>query len=249
MCEAVAIRVGAKNVETEKIQTEKVETKKAKPEKVEKSVTKQVIAQGEGFTLGQLPLVVTSYDAVGEAKDVEIIFSGNYTTKGKVVKRDEENNLAIIAFEEFRKVPAGFRIFPSYKVKPGQDICVIGSGATQPGEKPGITKGAISGTEGPGGDSRYFEITSQGKLLNAGSPLLDSQGRLIGIVSPASRKASSLRSKELTPQGIYFALKSNVLLNLYPEIESLITSENGPSLSSEQIFEAYSSSVVSLIVK
>ena len=235
MCEAVAIRVGTKVIEAEKV----------KAEQVEETAKKQVMSQGEGFTLGKLPLVVTSYDAVGEAKDVEIIFSGNYMTRGKIVKRDEENNLAIVAFEEFRKVPAGFRIFPSYKAKPGQEIYVIG--ATQPGEKPGITKGAISATEGPGGDSRYFGITAQRNLSNGGSPLLDSQGRLIGIVSPG--KASSARAKEHMPQGIYFALKSNVLLNLYPEIENLVTSENEPPLSSEQIFETYSNSVVSLIAK
>ena len=168
-------------------------------------------------------------------------------TKVKIEMRDEENNLAIIALEEFLKVPAGFRIFPSYKVKPGQEIYVIG--ATQSGEKPGITKGAISATEGPGGDSRYFGITAQRNLSGGGSPLLDSQGRLVGIVSPATGKASSPRAKEHTPQGIYFALKSNVLLNLYPEIENLVTAENGPSLTSEQIFEVYGSSVVSLIVK
>jgi S1-C subfamily serine protease len=238
MCEAVAIRVGTKVVESDKV----------KAENVEESMHKQVMSQGEGFTLGRLPIVVTSYDAVGEAKDVEIIFSGNYMTRGKILKRDEENNLAIITFEEFRKVPAGFRIFPSYKVKPGQEIYIIGwSRATQPGEKPGITKGAISATEGPGGDSRYFGITAQGNLSTGGSPLLDSQGRLIGIVSQASGKASSARAKEHVPQGIYFALKSYVLLNLYPEIENLVTSENEPSLSSEQIFEAYSNSVVSLI--
>lgn len=238
MCEAVAIRVGTKVVEAEKIKTERVE----------ESVKKQVLSQGEGFTLGKLPLVVTSYDAVGEAKDVEIIFSGNYMTRGKIVKRDEENNLAIIAFEEFRKVPAGFRIFPSYKVKPGQEIYIISwFGAIQPGEKPGITKGAVSATDGPGGDSRYFGITAQRNLSNGGSPLIDSQGRLIGIVTPSPGKASSARAKGHAPQGTHFALKSNVLLNLYPEIENLITSESEPSLSPEQIFEAYSNSVVSLI--
>ena len=239
MCEAVAIRVGAKVIEA----------KKVKAEKVEESVKKQVMSQGEGFTLGQMPLVVTSYDAVGEAKEVEIVFSGNYMIKGKIVKRDEENNLALIAFEEFRKVPAGFRIFPSYKVRSTQDIYVIGwPGAAQPGEKPGITKGAIAAMEGPGGDSRYFGIATQGNLSNGGSPLLDSRGRLIGIVSPAG-KAYSAGSKEHAPQGIYFALKSNALLNLYPEIENLVTSENELSLSSQQILEAYGNSVVSLIAK
>lgn len=241
MCEAVAIIVGTKGIEAEKV----------KAEKVEESVPKQAMSQGEGFTLGKLPLVVASYDAVGEAKDVEIIFSGNYMTRGKIVKRDAENNLVIIAFEEFRKVPAGFRIFPSYKVKPGQDIYVIvWSGATQLGEKTGITKGAISAMEGPGGDSRYFEIiTAQDNLSNEGGPLLDSHGRLIGIVSPVQAHASSARAKEQAPHGLYFALKSNMLLNLYPEIETLVTSENEPSLSSQQILEAYSNSVVSLIAK
>ncbi len=77
--------------------------------------------------------------------------------------------------------------------------------------------------------------------------MLDSQGRLIGIVSREPGRASSARAKGHVPQGTYFALKSNVLLNLYPEIESLVTSDNEPSLSPGQISEAYGNSVVSVM--
>ncbi len=234
MCEALAIRVSSKKVEADK---------------VEESAKRQFMLQGEGFTVGRLPLVVTSYDTVGKSGDVEIIFSGNYVTNGKVVKRDEENNLAIIAFEEFRRAPAGFRIFPSYKVKPGQDSYVISYfPGSQSAERRGIAKGIVSATEGPEGDSRYFTITATGSMSNAGSPLLDIQGRVIGIVSSASRKAS-LSQRVPLPEGIHLALKSTLLLNLYPEIESLVDSENGPQLSPEQILESYGSSVVTVIAK
>ncbi len=240
MCEAVAIKVRTSKAEGEKVTTEKVE----EPEK------KRIISQGEGFTLGKLPLVVTSYDAVGEAKDVEIIFSGNYMAKGKIIKRDKENNLALITFEEFRREPVGFRIFPSYKIKPGQDIYVIGySAAAQPGGKPGISKGVVSATEGPGGDSRYFGIIAQGDLSNAGSPLLDARGRVIGVVVASSNKTSSTDGKGPVSAETYFALKSNVLLNLFPQMEDFLTYDSEPSLSAGEIFETYRDSVVTVIAK
>jgi S1-C subfamily serine protease len=245
MCEAVAITVGTKKVEAEKVETEKVAA-----EKIDMFGKKQVLSEGEGFTLGKLPLVVTSYDAVGKAKDVEIIFSGNYMTKGIIVKRDEENNLAIISFEEFRRVPAGFRVFPSYKVKAGQNVYVLGYGPkTQSGNNPIIAEGIISAADGPEGDSRYFRLTAHSNLFNGGSPLLDVQGRVIGIVLPASSKASSPHAKRPLPEGTYFALKSTVLLNLYPEIEDLVASENEPPLTPREISATYGNSVVTVIAK
>ncbi len=239
MCEAVAIRVGTKTVPGEKVATAKVD----------ETVEKKVISQGEGFTLGTLPLVVTSYDAVGESNSIEIIFSGNYMAKGKIIKRDEKNNLAVISFEEFRKLPTGFRIFPSYRVSPGEDVYAIDySASSRRGEKPTTRKGIISSTEGPGGDSRYFTISAAGGLSSTGGPLLDTRGRVIGIVSPAFRKAFSAGTEKLSG-GTYYALKSNVLLNLYPEIENLFTSEGGPMLPPEKIVEAYGDSVVAVIAR
>ncbi len=242
ICDAVAIRVGAKINVAEKVE----------PAGMDGTAEKNVISQGEGFTLGTLPLVVTSYDAVGESNNIEIIFSGNYVAKGKVMKRDEKNNLAIISFEEFRKVPTGFRIFPSYRVDSGEDVYAIDySASSQPGEKPTIRKGVISSTEGHAGDSRYFTISAADSPSNTGGPLLDTRGRVIGIVSPAFRKASSAGTEKKIPEGegTYYALKSNVLLNLYPEIENLFTSEGGPMLPPQKIVEAYGDSVVAVIAR
>lgn len=235
MCEAIAIKVGTTAAETEKTE---------KPSGI------QIMSQGEGFTLGKLPIVVTSYDAVGEAKDVEIIFSGNYIAKGKVAKKDPENNLAIITFEEFRRTPNGFSIFPSYKVKSGQNIYIVGfAGETQAGMNPAITEGTISATEGPRGDSRYFSIITRNNMPNGGSPMLDAQGRIIGIVSHAPDKAASAGAGAHLSEGTYFALKNTALLNLYPEIESMVNSDNEPPLQPQKISDMYGACVVTVVAK
>ncbi len=241
MCEAVAIKVGTNAVETEKT------------EKPVKPAEMQIMSKGEGFTLGKLPIVVTSYDAVGESKDVEIIFSGNYIAKGKVAKRDQENNLAIITFEEFRRTPNGFLIFPSYKVRSGQNIYIVGfAGETQAGMNPTITEGTISATEGPRGDSRYFRIVTHSNMSNGGSPVLDAQGRIIGIVSPPpapDKAATTAVAEARSPEGTYFAIKNTVLLNLYPEIESLVNSDNEPPLQPQKISDMYGACVITVIAK
>lgn len=236
MCQAVAIKVGTTAVETGK---------------TEKPAEMQIMSKGEGFTLGKLPIVVTSYDVVGEAREVEIIFSGNYIAKGKVAKRDQENNLAIITFEEFRRTPNGFLIFPSYKVRSGQNIYIVGfAGETQAGMNPTITEGTISATEGPRGDSRYFRILTHSNMPNGGSPILDAQGRIIGIVSPAPGKAATTAVAEAqSPEGTYFAIKNTVLLNIYPEIESLVNSDNGPPLQPQKISDMYGACVVGVVAK
>jgi S1-C subfamily serine protease len=235
MCEAVAITVGKADVAQEK----RMEERKIEQPSAERMTP---APEGEGFTLGKLPAVVTTFDATGGSNNVEIIFSGNYVAKGKVVKLDRVNNLAIITFEEFRRMPAGFQIFPSYRVRSGQNIYLMSNAhADQSGKNVSITEGSVSAVEGPDGDSRYFRIATSGRLPKGGSPVLDAQGRVVGIASPAFNRMSSQAET-----GGYLALKSTVLLDLYPDMNTLVTSESGPPLTSQQILELYSSSVVTI---
>ena len=211
---------------------------------------KAVILHGTGFTLGKLPIVVTNYQAVGEAKEAEIIFPGNQTIKGRIIKRDEKNDLALIAFDEFRGRPEGFQIFPSYKIKPGQDVYVIGYPSGTPvGENPAISKGTVSATEGERGDSGHFRITGVMDPVNSQGPLLDAQGRVVGILSPGLSKAYLPRSTGHVLEGTNVALKSTVLLNLYPEAEGLINNEISEPLSFQKLFEAARNSVVLVIIR
>ena len=206
---------------------------------------KPYISQGTGFFIGKLPMVVTNYHVVGDTEDAEIVLPNGQALKGRVIKRDEANDLAVISFNEFRNAPEGFRIFPSYKVKSGQDIYVIGYPlGSILGDSPSITKGIISATIGIGGDSRHFRITAQINPGNSGGPLVDTYGRVIGVVSHALNKLYIAKNIGHIPEGTNFAVKADVLLNMFNEIESLISEQTDQVLPADKIFSAYSNAVV-----
>ncbi len=202
-------------------------------------------AQGTGFLLDRLPLVVTTYHVVDEERDVEIVFQDGQIVTGKVIKRDKENDLAIIKFEEKKQRPIGFQIFPSHKVTTGQEIFVLGYPMeTFLGDQPGITKGMISSIVGLNNDSRHFRITAQINPGNSGGPLLDAQGRVIGIVSHTLNKLGVAKTTGHIPEGTNFAIKSAVLLNLAPDLENLINEQETNAISADKNFSTYSNAVV-----
>ena len=206
---------------------------------------KKYTSQGTGFVLYDLPIVVSNYHIVDEVKEVELIFQDGIIIQGKVIKRDKKNDLAIITFEDIRSKPICFHIFPSYKVETGQEIYVIGYPLQVVlGENPSITKGMISSTVGLDGDSRHFRITAQLNPGNSGGPLLDVQGRVIGVISHTLNKLYFAKVTGHIPEGTNFAIKSDVILNLYPGIKNLINEEETLPLSAEKIFSTYSKAVV-----
>ncbi len=213
-----------------------------KVERFERAISKasgrkRIGTQGTGFLLGRLPLVVTNYHIVDEERSVEIVFQDGQIVKGKVIKRDKENDLAIIRFEETKQGHIGFQIFPSYKVTAGQEIFVLGYPMEAVlGEQPSITKGMISSIVGINNDSRHFRITAQINPGNSGGPLLDVQGRVIGIVSHTLNKLYVAKATGHIPEGTNFALKSALLLNLAPDLEKLINEQEINAISADKIF-------------
>jgi len=85
--------------------------------------------------------------------------------------------------------------------------------------------------------------------VNSQGPLLDAQGRVVGILSPGLSKAYLPRSTGHVLEGTNVALKSTVLLNLYPEAEGLINNEISEPLSFQKLFEAARNSVVLVIIR
>jgi S1-C subfamily serine protease len=215
--------------------------KKEKPEgRAEESLVG--VGYGSGFVLGRLPLIVTNYHVVEEKKEVDIVFPDMKPIKGRVMKRDKKNDLAIIEFKDERPERVGFRIFPSHKVAAGQQAFVIGYPlGPRLGENPGITNGIVSSTAGIDNDSRHFRISVPTNPGNSGGPLLDSQGRVTGIVSHGLNAIALLASTGggAVPQGTNFAIKSDILISLYPELASIVDEKETLPLPSEKIFSNY----------
>jgi|GEM_PF-1490013 S1-C subfamily serine protease len=214
-----------------------------KPVRIRKVTT--YAGQGTGFLLGDRSLVVTNFHVVGEKEKADLFFQGGQKVSGRVVKRDKENDLAIIKFDEFRDKPKGFKIYPSHKMKSGQEVSVIGFPlGSLLGENPGITKGMIAATVGIRNDSRHFRITAQINPGNSGGPLINKQGKVVGVVSHSLNALYLAQTHGIIPEGANFAIKSSLLLSLLPDTSGLVASEESRALTNEEIFANYSKAVV-----
>jgi len=76
------------------------------------------------------------------------------------------------------------------------------------GSGPQVTTGNVSSLIGPGDDTRALQFTAPTQSGNSGGPLLDSDGRVVGVVSA---KLNAVRVHEMTgdiPQNVNFAIKA-----------------------------------------
>jgi serine protease Do len=74
-----------------------------------------------------------------------------------------------------------------------------------------ITTGTLASLSGLGGDTSQFQITAPVQAGNSGGPVLDSAGRVMGVVVA---KLNAIRTARVTgdlPQNVNFAVGGNAL--------------------------------------
>ncbi len=171
---------------------------------------------GSGFVYDTQGRIVTNYHVIENAEDIQVTFADGVAFTGTVIGSDSTYDLAVIEIDAgtypLRPVPLG----DSDTIRVGQFVVAIGNpfGLDQT-----VTFGVISSLgrviESP--DGRYIGEAIQTDAAinpgNSGGPLLDLQGRVIGvnaqIVSPSQANA-----------GIGFAIPVNTVRRVVPELIS-----------------------------
>ncbi|HAK46656.1 MAG TPA: peptidase S1 [Spirochaeta sp.] len=139
---------------------------------------------GSGSIIDNRGYVLTNYHVVEDAYKVFITLYNGITHEGEVVGRDQENDLAIIKFDPEDKDLTTIGFGTSTDLRVGQKVLAIGNPY---GYDRTLTVGIVSGLGRPVKTSSGLVI--QGMIQtdasinpgNSGGPLLDSQGRMIGI--------------------------------------------------------------------
>lgn len=100
--------------------------------------------------------------------------------EGKLLAVDTASDLALLQFNKRVRDPIGFR---AGALKLGEPVMVAGYPLSTVLENGlNITGGNVSALSGPGGDRRYVQFTAPIQPGNSGGPLLDSNGRIAGVV-------------------------------------------------------------------
>jgi serine protease Do len=173
------------------------------------------VALGSGFVLDKQGHIVTNDHVVAGASQVEVTFLDGTTVHAKVVGQDPSSDLAVIQVNVNPSLLQPVDLGDSASLVVGQQVYAIGNPF---GELWTMTSGIVSavGRTVQSGTSNYsipeaIQTDAAINPGNSGGPLLDTQGRVIGV-------NEQIESQSGSSSGIGFAIPVNIVKRVAPAL-------------------------------
>lgn len=201
---------------------------------------------GSGSIVSSSGHIVTAAHVIKGSSYLEVI-TPTGTHPATVLSVDDANDVALLKVEQTFEshIPVG----RSSEVRLGQTVATIGfPNIGIQGHSPKVTQGMISGENGVQNDIRMWQISVPIQPGNSGGPLLDEQGRLVGVVVASL----SLRAIQITgsvPQNVNYAIKGaylEPLLNFH-KVPAAQAATGTPASFQDMIAGAQKASVLILV--
>jgi len=214
-------------------------------------------SSGTGFFVSD-EVVATNYHVVADAKAITVDLGGTPINADLLLK-DVSNDLALLRVireadsvrgpTQLRQGTRCLVLGQPSTVQSGASVYVLGfplSGLL--GSHISVSSGIVNNTLGLNDDPRMFQISVPIQPGNSGSPLLDSQGRVVGVVTLTLNNKYLLATQGTLPQNVNFAIKSSYLqslLGLLPETGCAAPAlPSGRALAAAEIQTKFSSAIV-----
>ena len=146
---------------------------------------------GTGFIVESTGWIVTNAHVVGSDVYVEVTLSDGSTRTGLVMGRDPVNDIALLKIQGFR-LPTLELLTRFEEVAVGDDVLAIGFALDLEGE-PTLTRGVVSAfRERVFGEMDAIQTDSTLNPGNSGGPLLNLDGKVVGINTAVLTKGTSI---------------------------------------------------------
>jgi putative serine protease PepD len=171
-------------------------------------------AQGSGFVYDTRGHVITNAHVVDGASSIEVRFSNGKTYEATVVGVDASTDLAVLDVDAPSSVLEPVTLADSSALAVGDAVVAIGSPF---GLENSLTTGVVSALdrsmEAPNGYTINGAIQTDAAINhgNSGGPLLDMQGRVIGV-------NSQIESDSGGNDGVGFAVPSNTVKTVVAQL-------------------------------
>lgn len=164
------------------------------------------ISFGTGFIVAK-EHVMTCAHVVGDSARIRVTSSRGTTHEARVVAKDAANDWCLLAVDGLSGEP-----IPMAPGTPsvGATIYCLGYplGGVQDSDDPIAGGGNVAALKRIDGDDRFLQITAPINPGNSGGPVLDQQGRWVGIVSQKLSDLATLQHSQTVAQGLNFAVKA-----------------------------------------
>ena len=170
---------------------------------------------GSGFIVGDGKFVITNYHIVQTAKKIAVRNGTGIVSEAKIANYSKEYDLAILKLEN--PYPKKFAIDSKNFAEPkiGADVISIGfPGIGITFDQPTITQGIISKIfDDETGIMLTTAAINQG---NSGGPIFNLEGKLVGVSFATLDKLGVLMTTGQIPSDMGFAIKSNMIKEIFP---------------------------------
>jgi S1-C subfamily serine protease len=142
---------------------------------------------GTGFFVAPDGFIVTADHVIGSGRDVLVIDANGERRQASVIRRAPAIDIAVLKVDG--ESPNFVSFADSSELALGQSAFTIGF--PLPGEfgtSPKYTDGSVSSTSGPQDHAEMFQVSIPIQEGNSGGPIVDLQGRVLGVVSFGIRR-------------------------------------------------------------
>ena len=175
---------------------------------------------GSGFVIDEKGLILTNAHVVEAATDIQVTFSDSHTVSATPVGKDPDTDIALLRVEGDPEELHPLELGDSSSVQVGDPTIAIGNPF---GLERTLTTGVVSALQrrltAPSGFAIDDVIQTDAALNpgNSGGPLLDANGRVIGINSQIATGGAGSSGGSV---GIGFAVPVNTAKSVIPQLES-----------------------------
>jgi len=156
---------------------------------------------GTGFFVAPNRVVTNNHVVRGCTKAIQVRYPERASYTATLSGQDYTNDLALLHTEMPNLSVAFFRFQPLL----GETVAAYGfpySGILSPN----FTSGNIAALSGPKGDTRFIQTSTPIQPGNSGGPLLDSSGRVVGVVVSQLNAMAMMQKDRSVPQNVNFAI-------------------------------------------
>ncbi len=188
------------------------------PKKRENIVESASVSMGTGWPIAE-GLVVTNYHVISGRNDITLILTDKRRLSASIMEVDTENDLALLRVDDVDALPPALMI--AEKPAPlGAKVFTIGYPHPDiMGSQPKLTDGIVSALSGLQDDKRTYQITVALQSGNSGGPLINMEGKVVGVVTSKLSAMSVFRWTGDLPQNVNYAMKSGLLLDLLKRLK------------------------------
>lgn len=173
-------------------------------------------ASGSGIIIDSRGYIVTNQHVVANQQSLQVIFADGTKVAATLVGEDVSTDLAVLKVDV--KVPAIAQFGDSDKLELGQPVVAIGTALGDFVNT--VTEGIVSGTHRQLDDASasvqdLIQTDAAINHGNSGGPLLDLEGKVIGINTAVVRNDGTMGS---VAEGLGFAIPSNTVSSVVEQL-------------------------------